>query len=159
MTKMTLALAATMISANLYAAERIYIDTWHEYTDKTYVQRNMVCRDSLCATHSQFGKGSIMLSKAQRDQILEAFQKELDRFDINNISKPQSPSLTIKLKYTTDSKRLEIIRHLSVGQLVDVSPELTAVIKTYLGQDFANPQFPKSAADERKPTVAPAQQF
>ena len=150
MTKTIFTLAVALFSSSLFATERIYIHTSYGVTDEISSLRNMVCRDSQCATHSQFGEGSITLSKAQREQILEAFQTEANRFDMKSSPKPGDQLLTIKLKYTSDRKRLVLRRDLPVNRATDVSPELTAVIKTFLGLDLANLKLPEPSTGEKK---------
>lgn len=159
MTKTILALVVVLFSSNISATERIYIDTRYNNANEKPVLRNLACRDSQCAIQSRLGEGSITLSDAQRDRILKAFQTELNRFDINPHPNPGDQSVRIKLKYTTDRKRLEITRNLSIEQLADVSPELAAVIKTFLGEDLSNLQLADTAAKEEKPIATPAQQF
>lgn len=150
MTAKIFTLAAALFSSSLCASERIYIHTSYGDTKELSGLSNMVCRDSLCATHSPSGGRSIALSKTQREQILDAFQAEARRFDINSAPKQGGRLLSIKLKYTSDRKRFEIMRDLPIDHPDDISPELNAVIKTFLGLDLANLELPEPSTDEEK---------
>ena len=151
-------LAVALFSSGLSATERIYLRTSYDDIGGISGQHNMVCRDSRCTIHSQSADRSMTLSKAQWEQILEAFQMEANRFDIKNAPQPGENLLSIKLKYTTERKRLEITRRIPVDQPADVSPELTAVIKTYLELDLSRLGSPAPAAGEENPEPADPQQ-
>lgn len=149
-------LAVALYASNLFAEEEIYLYTSYNNNEGTRVSHKMDCRDSLCTIENNTAESTISLNSAQRDQILQAFQVEVKRFDINSTPKSGDRLIKIKLRYLTERKRLEITQRLPVEQLTDVSPELTAIIETYFtGLVFSRLGSPEPATGDKQP-VAPA---
>jgi hypothetical protein len=155
MTRTIFALVAALFASSLFAEEEIYLYTSYNNNEGTRVSHMMKCRDSLCEIKNNAAEPAISLSNTQRDQILEAFQAEVKRFDIKSTPKSSDRLIKIKFRYLTDRKRLEITQRLPVEQLSDVSPELTAVIETYLlGLDLSSLGSPEPATSNEE-SVAP----
>ena len=139
MTRTIFALAAALYASSLFAEEEIYLFTSYDNNEGIHVSHMMNCRDSLCKIKSNKEEPPISLTRTQRDQVLAAFQAEVKRFDIISTPKTGDRLIKIKFRYYTDGKRVEITQRLPFEQLSDVSPELTAVIKTYfLGLDLSS---------------------
>lgn len=130
------ALALTLFASSLAAEERIYVYTSYKDNDKTSVQRKIDCIDSQCTLEDRGANRSIKLSQAQRDEILAGIKAEAQRFNTKTTSGSGDWTLRVKARYQTERGRLEITRDLRDGQFGDMSPELSAVIKTHLGQDL-----------------------
>ena len=137
MTKTIFALAAALFASNLVAAEEIYIYSSYENSKGKRISQKLDCRDSQCEIEKQSTKESITLSKAQRDQILTAFQAETKRFDLKGIPKQEKKLIKIKFRYQTDKTRLQISRRLSADELAEVSTEMTAVLESYFELDLS----------------------
>jgi hypothetical protein len=98
---------------------------------------------------------SVSLSKEQRDQILAAFQAETKRFDLKSSPISGGRLVKIKFKYLTEKKRLQISTRLPDDQLAEVSPEMTAVLKTYLGLNLSDLKSPQLTTSKEKPAEKP----
>jgi len=156
MTRTIFALVAVLYASSLFAEEGIYLYASYNNNEGVRVSHKMKCRDSMCMIKSNTAEKSISLTRTQRDQILEAFQVEVKRFDIKSSPKSGDRLVKIKFKYSTDSKRLGITQRLPVGQLSDVSPELTAVFETYLPElDLSRLESPELATSDEE-SAAPA---
>ena len=160
MTRTIFALAAALYASSLFAEEEIYLYTSYNINEGTRVSHMMKCRDSLCKIDNYTAEPPISLTKsltkAQRANILEAFQAEVKRFDIKSTPKSGDRLIKIKFRYLTDRKRLEITQRLPVEQLSDVSPELTAVFETYFsGLDLSSLGSPEPATRDEE-SAAPA---
>ena len=157
MTKTIFAFALALFASSLFAEEEIYLYTSYNNNEGTRISHKMDCLDSLCKIKSNTAeKKPISLTTTQRDQILEAFQAEVNRFDIKSTHKSGDRLIKIKFRYLTDRKRLDITQRLPVEQLSDVSPELTAVIETYfLGLDPSSLGSPEPATSYEE-SAAPA---
>lgn len=157
MTRTISALAVTLFASSLSAEERIHIYTSYKDSDVTSVQRKMDCIDSQCKIEDGAAKRSIKLSQAQRDEILAGVKAEAQRFNTKHTPTPGDWTLRVKVRYQTDGGRLEVTRDLLDGQFDNVSPELSAVIKTYLGQNLSNPGSAEPPADDTKKPAPPSQ--
>ena len=156
MMRIIFALAAFLYTSSIFAEEEIYIYTSYHNNDKVRVSHKMSCRDSRCMITSNAAEKSIVLTKIQRDQILEAFQAEVKRFDIQSDPKSGDRLVKIKFRYSTDGKRLNITQRLPVDQLSAVSTELAAIIETYFpGLDLSRLGAPESASSDEE-TEQPA---
>ena len=151
MTRTILALVAVLYASSLFAEEGISLYASYNNNEGVRVSHKMKCRDSMCMIESNAAEKSISLTRAQRDQILQAFKVEVKRFDIKNSPKSGDRLVKIKFRYSTDSKKLSITQRLPVGQLSDVSPELTAVFETYLpGLDISRLESPELATNDKE---------
>lgn len=158
MTRTIFALAAALYASSLFAEEEIYLYASYNINDETRVSHTMKCRDSLCKIVNNTTEPPLSLTRTQRDQILEAFQAEVKRFDIKSIPESGEHLVKIKFRYLTDRKRLEITQRLPVEQLSDVSPELTAVFETYFsGLDLSSLKSPEPATSDKE-SATPAKQ-
>jgi hypothetical protein len=155
-TRTIFALVAALYASSLFAEEEIYLYTSYNNNEGVRVSHKMKCRDSRCMIESNAAEKPVSLTTTQRDQILEAFQAEVKRFDIKSSPKSGDRLVKIKFRYSTDSKRLDITQRLPVGQLSGVSPELAAVFETYfLGLDLSRLESPEPAtSDEESVTSA-----
>ena len=148
------ALVAAVYASSLFAEEEIYLFTSYDNNEGMHVSHKMDCRDSQCKIESNKVEPPISLTMTQRDQILEAFQTEVKRFDIKSTPESGDRLIKIKFRFLTDRKRLEITQRLPVEQLSDVSPELTAVIETYfLGLDLSSLGSPGPAISDKESAV------
>jgi len=158
MTRTIFALVAALYASSLFAEEEIYLFTSYDNNEGTHVSHKMDCQDSLCKIENNKVEPPISLTRTQRDQILEAFQAEVKRFDVISTPKPGERLIKIKFRYLTDRKRMEITQRLPVEHLSDVSPEMTAVIETYfLGLDLSSLGSTGPAISDKE-SAAPAKQ-
>ncbi len=156
MMRTILTLVAALYASSLFAEEEIYLYTSYNNNEGTRVSHSMKCRDSLCNLDNYTAEKPISLTKAQRAKILEAFQAEVKRFDIMSTPKSGDRLVKIKFRYSTDSKRLDLTQRLPVGQLSDVSPELTTVFETYFpGLDLSRLESHEPATSDEE-SAAPA---
>ncbi len=156
MTRTIFALVAALYASSLFAEEEIYLYTSYNNNEGVRVSHKMKCRDSMCMIESNTAEKPFSLTKTQRDQILEAFQAEVKRFDIMNTPGSSDRLIKIKFRHNTDRKRLEITQRLPAEQLSYVSPELTAVIESYfLGLNLSNLGSPETATIDNE-SAAPA---
>lgn len=141
MVRILLTLAAAVFTSNLFA-EEIYLYTSYKQDDASpnYL---MKCQDSQCKVESPKAGRSLTLSDTQRDEILEAFQAELNRFNIMQSSQSGDRSIKLKFRYQTDKDRLQLSRRMGHEQLAEVSAKMTAIIKTYLELDLLTLQPPE----------------
>lgn len=159
MTRMIFVLVAGLYASNLFAEEEIYLYTSYNNNEGVRVSYKMKCRDSRCMIESKTAKKPISLTRAQRDQILEAFQAEVKRFDLKRSPESGNRLVKIKFRYSTDRKRLDISQRLPVDQLSDVSPELTTVLETYYpGFDLSRLGSPESATSEEESAASAKEQ-
>lgn len=150
MTRMIFMFVTALYTSSLFAEEEIYLYTSFNNNADVRVSHKMKCRDSQCMINSNTTNIPISLTTEQRDQILEAFQAEVKRFDINKSPESDKRLLKIKFRYSSDSKRLDITQRLPVDQLSDISPEMTAVLETYYpGFDLSSLGSPGSAASDK----------
>ena len=133
-------LFAALYASSLFAEEEIYLYTSYNNNEGSRVSHKMKCRGSNCVVEGGTADQPIALTKAQKDQILEAFQVELKRFDIKSAPESGDRLVKIKFRYSTDGKRLDLTQRLPRARLSDVSPELTAVLENYFpGLDLFQP--------------------
>jgi hypothetical protein len=157
---MILALAAALIATNLFAAEEIYIYASYGNAEGKHISYKMDCADLRCKLRKKASEESIALSKTKRKLILEAFQTEINRFDVLTAPKPADSSLLkIKFRYHTGRGRLQLSRRYEDNQLSEVSPEMTAVLKEFLELDLSNLESTKPAPKEKKPVAAASKEY
>ena len=149
MTRTIFVLITTLYASSLYAEEEIYLYTSYNNNEGVRVSHKMKCRDSMCMIMSDTTKKPVSLTRTQRNQILDAFQAEVKRFDIKGTPESSDQLVKIKFRYSIDRKRLDISQRLPAGQLSDVSPELTAVIETYFPElGLPRPGSPEPATSD-----------
>jgi len=158
MTKTIVALAATLFASSLFAGEEIYIYSSYKNSEGNSISHKIDCRDSKCKLDKDTKEQSTTLTKAQRDQILAAFQAETKRFDLKSTPKPGDRLIKIKFRYHTDRDRLQLSRRLADDQLAEVSPEMAAVLKNFLEFDISDMESMEPAAGEEKPMAAAGEQ-
>ena len=126
------AVAASFYASTLFAGEDIYLYISYKNNDESgRVSHRMKCQDSKCMIESNATKQSIALTQTQRDQILQAFQTELNRLDIKSKTDSGNGAVKIKFRYSSGSKRVDITQRLPANQPSVVSMELTTVAETY----------------------------
>lgn len=144
------ALAAALLSTCLYAEEEIYLYASYHADQDTRVSHRMRCENSECVVR---GDGTdtrtFSLNETQKEQILAAFQSELNRMDITSAPEMDEQRVKIKLRYSTGGTRVEIEQRLPAHDLCEISPKLTAVLETYFaGLDLSALRAPKPAASD-----------
>ena len=150
------AVVASLYASTLFAEEEIYLYIRYNNDENGRVSHKMKCQDSRCMIESNAAERSIALTQTQRDQILEAFQTELNRFDINSETESSNRSVKVKLRYRSNTKRVDITQRLPADQLSVVSTELTTVFETYFPDlDLSRLGRPKPKTSDDKP-AAPA---
>ncbi len=155
MTRMIFALATALFASSLFAEEEIYIYSSYKNSAGNSIRHKMDCLDSKCKINKPMEEQSISLSKEQRDQILAAFQAETKRFDLKSSPKSSGRLVKIKFRYLTERKRLQISTRLPDDQLDEVSPEMTAVLKTYLELNLSELKSPQLTTSKEKPAKKP----
>jgi len=157
MTRMIFALATALFASSLFAVEEIYIYSSYKNSEGNAIRHKMDCQDSICKINKPMEEQSVSLSKEQRDQILAAFQAETKRFDLKSSPKSSDRLVKIKFRYLTDRKRLQISTRLPDDQLDEVSPEMTAVLETYLELNLSSLKSPQLTTSKEKPAEKPAE--
>jgi len=152
---MIFALATALFASSLFAQEEIYIYSSYKNSAGNSIRHKMDCQDSKCKINNSMKEQSVSLSKEQRDQILAAFQAETKRFDLKSSPKSSDRLVKIKFRYLTDRKRLQISTRLPDDQLDEVSPEMTAVLETYLELNLSNLKSPQLTTGKEKPAEKP----
>jgi hypothetical protein len=154
MTRMIFALAAALFASSLFAEEEIYLYSSYKNSAGNSIRYKMDCLDSRCKINNSKER-SVSLSREQRDQILAAFQAETRRFDLKGSPKSSDRLVKIKFRYLTDRKRLQISMRLPDDRLDEVSPEMTAVLETYLELNLTNLKSPQLTTGNEKPAEKP----
>ncbi len=159
MTRMLFALAAALLSTCLYADEEIYLYASYHADQNARVSHRMRCENSECVIrHNGTDTRTFSLNETQKEQILAAFQSELNRMEITSVPETDEQRVKIKFRYSTGSTRVEIAQRLPAQDLCEVSPKLTAVLETYFeGLDLSALRAPKPDASE-KAADAPGEQ-
>jgi len=155
MTRMIFALATALFASSLFAEEEIYIYSSYKNSAGNSISHKMDCQDAKCKIKNPMEEQSVSLSKEQRDQILAAFQAETKRFDLKSSPKSSGRLVKIKFRYLTDGKRLQISTRLPDDQLAEVSPEMTAVLETYLQLNLSDLKSSQLTTSNEKPAEKP----
>ena len=157
MTRMIFALATTLVASSLFAAEEIYIYSSYKNSAGNSISHKMTCQDSSCKIKIENPKKelSIPLSKEQRDQILAAFTAEIKRLDVKSPFKSSDRLVKIKFRYLDDGKRLQLSTRLPDDQLAEVSPQMGAVLETYLELNLSDLKSPQPTTSKEKPVEKP----
>ena len=147
-----------LYASTLFAEEEIYLYIKYVNDDNGRVSHKMTCQESKCMIENNTIEQPVALTKTQRAQILEAFQTELSRLDINSKTDSSSRSVKIKFRYRSDSRRVDVTQRLPADQLSALSTELTTVFETYFPDlDLSSLGVPAPTTSDKKP-AAPANQ-
>jgi hypothetical protein len=151
MMRAMLVLLATIYASSPFAEEDIYIYTSYKSDEGERVSHRMKCQDAGCVIEDGNAKKAITLTGEQRNQILDAFQLELDRFDIKKPPEPGDRLVKIKFRYSANGVRLDLSQRLPVARLSDVSPEFMAVMEAHFtGLGLFGTEQPEPAVKDEK---------
>lgn len=144
-------LVSALYASGVFAEEEIYLYTSYNNNEGNRISHKMKCRDSNCVVERSTAKQSVALSREQRNQILEAFQAEVKRFDIKSAPESGDHLVKIKFRYSANGKRLDLTQRLPAAKLSDISPQLTAVVETYFaGLDLSSLGSPEPTKSDKK---------
>jgi|GEM_PF-5372199 len=147
-------LLATMYVSSPFAEEDIYLYTSYNSDDGDRVMHKMKCEGARCLIEGGKAERAITLTGEQRNQILDAFQLEVDRFDIKKAPEPGDRSVKIKFRYSANGTRLDLSRRMPLAGLSGLSPEFIAVMKAHFsGLELFVPEQPEPAVKAEKSAV------
>ncbi len=151
MNRILATVSAMLISSAAAAAdEYIYLYVSAKDADRSSVKHRLECTDAKCKAELAGEARTLELSDAQRAELLGALQAETRQFVVGEEVAGDEDLVKLKMRYETRRQRLAIERRIPADTPEAVTPQMRAVLKTYLNLDLARfvSAEPEAGADQ-----------
>jgi hypothetical protein len=141
--------SAMLISSAAAADEYLYLYVSAKDADGSSVRHRLECTDDECKAELAGEARTLELSDAQRGELIGALQAETRHFVLGDGVAGDDDLVKLKMKYETRRQRLAIERRIPADNPDAVTPQMRAVLKTYLNLDLARfvPAEPEAGAE------------